>query len=130
MAAQEIVELPSAGSAASQNTYFTESKQSTPATTPDLSEVAGPAAPLVGATTALPAICREFPKPAADIDVQAALERQPGRWTIKGQIEANQRRALQTMQHDLSAKEKRVQEFEAAKKELRASHQSLRPLPS
>lgn len=112
--------------------YFAEagSKFSTPGTTPattpgvqslDVADSFTPKTP----TNPLPPLSREFPRPVEEVDVKTALERQPGRWTIKGQIEANMRRAQQATD-DEAAKEKRARDFEAAKRELLASHGNLR----
>ena len=112
--------------------YFavTGSKSSTPGTTPATTPGVRPidvADSIASKTPAnpLPPLSRDFPRPVEEIDVKTALERQPGRWTIKGQIEANMRRAQQNMD-DEAAKEKRARDFEAAKRELLASHGSLR----
>lgn len=111
--------------------YFAAgSKSSSPGTTPATTpgarplDVADSFAPKTPAKP-LPALSRDFPRPAEEVDVKTALERQPGRWTIKGQMEANMRRAQQNID-DEAAKEKRARDFEAAKQELLASHGTLR----
>jgi hypothetical protein len=117
-----------------QTSYFAAaavgSKSSTPLSTPATTPGAGPAnaADAFASKTSanpLPALSREFPCPAEELDVKTALERQPGRWTIRGQMEANLRRSQQAIGDD-AAKEKRAREFEAAKRELLESHGSLR----
>ncbi|KAH6610761.1 hypothetical protein Trco_000781 [Trichoderma cornu-damae] len=77
----------------------------------------------------LPPLSREYPKPAKDVDVKEALGRQPGRWSIQGQIKANQLRAQSTVPrpHD---KERKTRDFEAAKRELLAFHGSTLQKPS
>ncbi|KAL7785523.1 hypothetical protein V8C37DRAFT_393920 [Trichoderma ceciliae] len=70
----------------------------------------------------LPPLSREYPKPAKDVDVQEALERQPGRWSIQGQIKANQTRA-QSAASRLDEKARKARDFEAAKRELLAFHE-------
>lgn len=71
----------------------------------------------------LPPLSREYPKPANDVDVREALERQPGRWSIQGQIKANQMRA-QSAALRPDDKERKARDFEAAKRELLAFHDS------
>ena len=66
---------------------------------------------------------KDFPKPKEDINIQDALGRKPGRWTITGQMEANQQRE-QHMSEE-AAKKKRHADFEATKKALLASNQVL-----
>ncbi|KAH7170290.1 hypothetical protein EDB81DRAFT_876328 [Dactylonectria macrodidyma] len=69
---------------------------------------------------------RDFPEPSQDVDVKSLLERQPGRWSIQGQITANQQRTKPTPSED-ELKERRAREFEAAKKDLLAFHDNLQP---
>lgn len=71
----------------------------------------------------LPPLSRDYPVPAKDIDVKEALERQPGRWSIQGQIKANQMRA-QSAALRADDKERKTKDFEAAKRELLAFHES------
>lgn len=105
------------------------SETSTPALSPFSTPVLGPSEPVEAGASAivdslLPPLLREFPKPSDEIDVEQALDRQPGRWTLKGQMEANQRRAqLKDENVDM---EQRARAFEKAKQELLASHESLR----
>lgn len=66
----------------------------------------------------LPALLREFPKPPTEMDVQTMLAQKPGRWTIQGQMEANQRRIKTSNEED--AKVQRSRDFEKAKEDLRA----------
>ncbi|KFA62661.1 hypothetical protein S40285_07848 [Stachybotrys chlorohalonatus IBT 40285] len=128
--------LPTSSSAGSDTGYFADSKYSTPGTTPattpgvTVSHLENPLPPTSSsaiASSVMPALARDFPKPAVDIDVKEALERQPGRWTIKGQMEANQKRIQQLQADDVAAaaKEKRAREFEATKRDLLASHGNL-----
>ncbi|KAL7950403.1 hypothetical protein V8C42DRAFT_306382 [Trichoderma barbatum] len=74
-------------------------------------------------TNPVPPLSREYPKPANDIDVKEALERQPGRWSIQGQIKANQIRA-QSAALRPDDRERKARDFEAAKRELLAFHDS------
>ncbi|KAI5465544.1 hypothetical protein BGZ63DRAFT_420103 [Mariannaea sp. PMI_226] len=78
----------------------------------------------------LPALQRDFPQPLNEVDVESLLERQPGRWTIQGQIAANNQRAKtlsSAVTNEKELKERRAREFEAAKKDLRAFHGALQP---
>ncbi|KAM0436785.1 hypothetical protein ACHAPT_002496 [Fusarium lateritium] len=77
------------------------------------------------ASKPIPALLRDFPKPHEEVDVQTLLDRQPGRWTIQGQMEANQRRAKPTLSEE-ETKAQRQQEFEKAKQDLRAFQGHLR----
>jgi hypothetical protein len=130
MAHHVLVEPTSASSAGTDVGYFSESsKPSTPGSTPSSTPAptnafAPPAHPALSKTSApvaKPAIERDFPAPVSDLDIESALERQPGRWTIKGQREANQRRAQGHAETDAEAKAKRAKEFEATKQDLLAS---------
>ncbi|KAF4438470.1 hypothetical protein F53441_12793 [Fusarium austroafricanum] len=67
----------------------------------------------------IPALNREFPKPTEELDIQSMLDRQPGRWTFKGQHEANLRRAQHAQTEEDKAQRQR--DFEKAKEDLRAS---------
>ncbi|KAL7809962.1 hypothetical protein V8C26DRAFT_411013 [Trichoderma gracile] len=71
----------------------------------------------------LPALSRDFPKPTDEVDVKEALERQPGRWSLQGQIKANNMRA-QNATVRLDDKEDKARAFEQAKRELLAYHHS------
>ncbi|KAL9485006.1 hypothetical protein ACSS6W_003795 [Trichoderma asperelloides] len=73
-------------------------------------------------TNPLPPLLREYPQPAKDIDVEEALERQPGRWSLQGQMKANQKRA-QIAASRPDDKEQKTRDFEAAKRELLAFHE-------
>ncbi|CAF3468410.1 hypothetical protein SNK03_008006 [Fusarium graminearum] len=102
------------------NHYFsevhkTQSTATTPVSTPGLK-----AEEFENNTRRPTVLSTEFPKPNEDVDVEAMLDRQPGRWTIKGQMEANQRRQQKTLS-DEEAKAQRQRDFEKAKEELRAS---------
>ncbi|PTB64270.1 hypothetical protein BBK36DRAFT_1143096 [Trichoderma citrinoviride] len=70
----------------------------------------------------LPPLSRDFPKPTDEVDVKEALERQPGRWTLQGQIKANNMRA-QSAALRLDDKEGKARAFEEAKRELLAFHE-------
>lgn len=67
---------------------------------------------------------RDYPEPDGELSIAEALERQPGRWTLQGQMTANRRRADQLID-DEEAKEKRRLEFEATKMDLLKSHHTL-----
>ncbi|PTD10141.1 hypothetical protein HYE67_007571 [Fusarium culmorum] len=102
------------------NHYFsevhkTQSTATTPVSTPGLK-----AEEFENNTRRPTVLNTDFPKPNEDVDVEAMLDRQPGRWTIKGQMEANQRRQQKTLS-DEEAKAQRQRDFEKAKDELRAS---------
>ncbi|KAL6859623.1 hypothetical protein J3F83DRAFT_748391 [Trichoderma novae-zelandiae] len=72
-------------------------------------------------TNLLPALSRDYPKPADEVDIKEALERQPGRWSLQGQIKANQMRAqgAALLPDD---KERKARAFEEAKRELLTFH--------
>ncbi|KAM6488024.1 hypothetical protein HDV62DRAFT_9837 [Trichoderma sp. SZMC 28011] len=74
-------------------------------------------------TNPLPPLSREYPKPVNEIDVKEALERQPGRWSIQGQMKANQIRAQHAALRP-EDKDQKARDFEAAKRELLAFHDS------
>ncbi|KAL2693791.1 hypothetical protein Neosp_000354 [[Neocosmospora] mangrovei] len=74
----------------------------------------------------IPALLRDFPKPQDEVDVQTMLDRHPGRWTIQGQMEANQRRAKPAAHNEEEIKAQRHQDFEKAKQDLRAFQGHLR----
>ncbi|KAI1027284.1 hypothetical protein LB504_007733 [Fusarium proliferatum] len=101
------------------NSYFsihkTQSTETTPVSTPGFKSEE-----FDQAGHKLPALNREFPKPTEELDIQSMLDRQPGRWTTKGQIEANQRRA-QHARNEEEIKAQRMRDFEKAKEELRSS---------
>ncbi|EHK41265.1 uncharacterized protein TrAtP1_004707 [Trichoderma atroviride] len=73
-------------------------------------------------TNPLPPLLRAYPQPAKDIDVEEALERQPGRWSLQGQMKANQKRA-QIAASRSDDKEQKTRDFETAKRELLAFHE-------
>ncbi|RFU78935.1 hypothetical protein TARUN_3289 [Trichoderma arundinaceum] len=77
----------------------------------------------------LPPLSREYPIPARDIDVKEALERQPGRWSIQGQIKANQMRAQNAAARP-EDKDRKTRDFEAAKRELLAFHENTLQKPA
>ncbi|KAK7428563.1 hypothetical protein QQZ08_005001 [Neonectria magnoliae] len=95
--------------------------ETTPATTPGLKSEDDPYDTCKIGSKPLPALQREFPKPAQDVDVKSLLERPPGRWTIQGQIVANQHRVA-AKHNEEELKERRQQDLEAAKKDLLALH--------
>jgi hypothetical protein len=104
----------------------------TPTSTPPSSPIFKPFdAPVKSKTHgyALPPLDREYPEPKGEIDIQAALQRQPAAWSIQGQREANRGRAEQP-QGEEAAKAKRVADLEAIKKKLLASRDSLLALPT
>ena len=113
-----------------QDSYFSSSSTgtsngSTPASTPDLrSEEKDALDTCKTGANPLPALLREFPKPADEVDVQTMLDRQPGRWSLHGQIAANSRRVKFDLNED-ELKNKRAQEFVKAKRDLLASHTKL-----
>ncbi|RSL41739.1 hypothetical protein CEP53_012585 [Fusarium sp. AF-6] len=78
------------------------------------------------ASKPIPALLRDFPKPQDEVDVKTMLDRQPGRWTIQGQMEANQRRAKPAAHNEEEIKARRHQDFEKAKQDLRAFQGHLR----
>ncbi|CAI6092059.1 hypothetical protein V2G26_013615 [Clonostachys chloroleuca] len=75
----------------------------------------------------LPALMRDFPKPEGDLDIGEALGRQPGRWTISGQMEANRARSQQqrARQINLNLANSAKQDLDAIKAKLLASHQKM-----
>ncbi|KAK3191082.1 hypothetical protein K4F52_003032 [Lecanicillium sp. MT-2017a] len=74
----------------------------------------------------LPAVAREFPKPSEEVNVDEALSRQPGRWTIQGQREANRRREqLAAATRKDEGVDARAQALEAAKKDLMAAYAQM-----
>lgn len=109
--------------------YFDGSKFTSPASTPSATpsvaseDTPRPSIPRTNTGT-VPALMRDFPKPIADLDVVEALARQPGRWTIKGQMEANEKRAKLAALNAEAAKQRRAEDFAATKKDLLASFQS------
>ncbi|KAF4336021.1 hypothetical protein FBEOM_10154 [Fusarium beomiforme] len=108
---------PTSGNA---NSYFsvhkTQSTETTPVSTPGLVKPEE----YDQAGHRIPVLNREFPKPTEELDIQSMLDRQPGRWTTRGQIEANQRRAQQARNEE-EMKAQRMRDFEKAKEDLRAS---------
>ncbi|KAK1976122.1 hypothetical protein LZ30DRAFT_753671 [Colletotrichum cereale] len=77
----------------------------------------------------LPPLSREFPKPTKDIDVEEALARKPGRWTVRGAL-AVERPAQVVDEEKLKAQRRKA--LEDAKRELFAASEILKttPLPS
>ncbi|KAM5351318.1 hypothetical protein ACJ41O_004041 [Fusarium nematophilum] len=105
----------------------TTSAETTPGSTPGLkAEETDNCDTCKIGTKPVPALLREFPKPQEDIDVKTMLGRHPGRWTIQGQMEANQRRTKPAASNEEELKAQRVRDFEKAKEDLRAFHGHLR----
>ncbi|KAM0483257.1 hypothetical protein ACHAPX_002707 [Trichoderma viride] len=108
-------------SLSSSSNYSTPSASTVSTPTLEAGEFIGGVPPKVS-TNPLPPLLREYPQPAKDIDVEEALERQPGRWTLQGQRQANQKRA-QIAASRSDDKQQRTRDFETAKRELLAFHQ-------
>ncbi|GKT44030.1 uncharacterized protein ColSpa_04211 [Colletotrichum spaethianum] len=77
----------------------------------------------------LPPLSREYPKPTKDIDVEEALARKPGRWTVRGAL-AVERPAQVVDEEKLKAQRRKA--LEDAKKELFAASEAFKaaPIPS
>ncbi|CAG9937592.1 unnamed protein product [Clonostachys rosea f. rosea IK726] len=106
----------------------TPSSSSSPPSTPDLEEVKINTDDLKkDPNQHLPALMRDFPKPEGDLDIGEALGRQPGRWTISGQMEANRARSQQqrARQISLNLANTAKQDLDAIKAKLLASHQKM-----
>lgn len=73
----------------------------------------------------VPPLLREFPKPSEAVDVQAMLERQPGRWTFQGQVHANRNRVVVAGPSQEELKAQRARDFEAAKRDLLRAAENL-----
>ena len=67
----------------------------------------------------LPPLDRQFPKGPEELNVAEALHRQPGRWTIQGQREANRQRLTPSVEGEDKLKEMERQRLESVKRELR-----------
>ncbi|TEA15511.1 hypothetical protein C8034_v011269 [Colletotrichum sidae] len=74
------------------------------------------------AVNPVPALSRDFPKPAKDINVAEALTRKPGRWTIEGSRAAV---LPARVVDEEQVKAKRRRDLEEAKKDLFASSAKL-----
>ncbi|OHE94662.1 hypothetical protein CORC01_10063 [Colletotrichum orchidophilum] len=74
----------------------------------------------------LPPLSRDFPKPTAEIDVEEALSRKPGRWTVRGAIAVE--RPVQVVDEE-KIKAQRRKALEDAKKELFAASEALKNVP-
>ncbi|KAF5027234.1 hypothetical protein F66182_650 [Fusarium sp. NRRL 66182] len=109
-----------AGSYFTTAIHKTQSTETTPVSSPGLKAEFDSG---VGAKP-IPVLNRVFPKPLDEVDVQAMLDRHPGRWTIQGQMEANQRRA-KPVTNEEELKARRLEELEKAKQDLRAFHGNL-----
>ncbi|KAJ4268715.1 hypothetical protein NW762_002783 [Fusarium torreyae] len=94
----------------SDDVHKTQSTETTPVSTPGFDHTTH---------KAIPALNREFPKPIDEIDVQALLDRQPGRWSVRGQMEANERRS-KLAHNEEELKAQRLRDLEKEKEELRA----------
>ncbi|KAF7551603.1 hypothetical protein G7046_g7674 [Stylonectria norvegica] len=105
-----------------QFSYFTNgapSAHSTPATSPDSKHDHN------STDNHLPVLLQQFPKPSDEVDVKSMLERQPGRWSVHGQMQANHRRP-RVVRNEQELREQRVRDFESAKRDLFAAHDRLR----
>lgn len=67
----------------------------------------------------------DYPKPEGEIDVGEALGRKPGRWSIVGQREANQRSLAIQKAREIKDAASRSAAFENTKKELLESFKAL-----
>lgn len=67
--------------------YF--SAVDTASTTRASSPSFGPSTHGVFGDKALPVLNRDIPKPTDELDIEEALNRKPGRWTVQGQIKRN-----------------------------------------
>ncbi|TPX12060.1 uncharacterized protein E0L32_007175 [Thyridium curvatum] len=101
--------------------YFPRSHRSSISSgSTDLAEVARPAQPSRVTTSSSQApqapvdpLSREYPKPAAEIDVAEALTREPRKWTL-----AHWAKNAKDTQPATLSKEIQARKFEEAKKEL------------
>ncbi|KAJ6785726.1 hypothetical protein PWT90_07100 [Aphanocladium album] len=66
----------------------------------------------------LPAYARDFPKPTSEIDIDEALSRKPGRWTIRGAIEASIKKQPRLFSDEYNQEAARTEAYNAAKKAL------------
>ncbi len=73
----------------------------------------------------LPAVAREFPKPSEEINVDEALAREPGRWTIQGQREANRRREQLAAARNAESEDARAKALETAKRDLLTAYDQM-----
>ncbi|KAK2058153.1 hypothetical protein LY76DRAFT_66474 [Colletotrichum caudatum] len=71
----------------------------------------------------LPPLSREFPKPTEEINVEEALARKPGRWTVRGALAVE--RPAQVVDEE-KLKTQRRQALEDAKRELFAASETLK----
>ncbi|KAH8737997.1 hypothetical protein BGZ61DRAFT_526032 [Ilyonectria robusta] len=124
----EVVSSSSSTTSFFSNTAGTKSSapEMTPSSTPSLKSEDDTCDTCKIGTRPLSPLQREFPKPAQDVDVKAMLEREPGRWSIQGQIAANQQRHKPTLNEE-ELKERRARDFEAAKKDLLAFQSNNQP---
>ncbi|KAL0931857.1 uncharacterized protein CTRU02_212811 [Colletotrichum truncatum] len=130
---QETTPVTTSTDASSQVDYFGQSSQSSTTTSSRTSvELQLPSvtsAPQKSkAKNPLPPLSREFPKPTDKIDVEEALARKPGRWSIKGSLAAGNARVAPVIDEE-KEKAKRKQALEDAKKSLFAASESLKSTP-
>jgi hypothetical protein len=71
------------------------------------------------------AFLANFPEPKGDVDIGEALERTPLRWSLSGQMEANQRKKLKSDANTIASAESKLAAFEKTKRDLLASFESL-----
>ncbi|KAK1969484.1 hypothetical protein LY78DRAFT_629732 [Colletotrichum sublineola] len=71
----------------------------------------------------LPPLSRDFPKPTKEIDVEEALSRKPGRWTVRGAL-AVERPAQVVDEEELKAQRRKA--LEDTKRELFAASETLK----
>ncbi|VUC38103.1 unnamed protein product [Clonostachys rosea] len=113
-----------------KQSYFSPTPTSTPSTsppsTPDVDEVKVNTDDLKkDPNQHLPALMRDFPQPEGDIDIGEALARQPGRWTIAGQMEANRARSQQQGIRQNNTAITAKLDLDAIKAKLLQSHQKM-----
>ncbi|KAI8721125.1 hypothetical protein NCS52_00559200 [Fusarium sp. LHS14.1] len=129
MANTTVNHVESSTTSNNSHSYFnalvdkTSSSETSPLSTPGLKAVESEHH---AESKPIPALLRDFPKPQDEVDVQTMLDRHPGRWTIQGQMEANQRRAKPAAHNEEEIKAQRHQDFEKAKQDLRAFQGHLR----
>ncbi|UQC78419.1 uncharacterized protein CLUP02_03896 [Colletotrichum lupini] len=132
------VQTPVTGStdASVQGDYFTSIQSSTTTSSRTSAEIQDRPVITPGGTVTtssalqsknpLPPLSRDFPKPAAEIDVEEALSRKPGRWTVRGAIAVE--RPVQVVDEE-KVKAQRRKALEDAKRELFASSEALKNVP-
>ncbi|KAL2881315.1 hypothetical protein SGCOL_003265 [Colletotrichum sp. CLE4] len=132
------VQTPVTGStdASVQGDYFTTIQSSTTTSSRTSAEIQDRPVITPGGTVTtyaalqsknpLPPLSRDFPKPTTEIDVEEALSRKPGRWTVRGSIAVE--RPVQVVDEE-KIKAQRRKALEDAKKELFASSEALKNVP-